>query len=122
MKRPQVERFCQAKGLRGTPIVGAVGPFTPEKGFDTLLQAVPGLLKLFPKLQLLLVGEGPMKEPLIRISYRLNIQEHVVIAHPMKDSRIPLEAMDLLIEPLPKDPKAWEESIVQSLKAQQRSL
>jgi glycosyltransferase involved in cell wall biosynthesis len=93
------ESFRQAIGLKGRPIVGAVARLSPVKGLDILLRAVPPLLQDFPRLQLLLVGDGPARADLIRLAYELGIAGHVVIAHPMEDARIPLSFMDCFVAP-----------------------
>ena len=94
-----VARFRQEVGLMGDPIIGAIARLSPVKGLDLLIKAVPGLLKNYPHLQLLIVGEGPVKQDLVRLAYELGIAEHVVIAHPVDDTRIPLAAMDLFAAP-----------------------
>ena len=93
----QVAAFRQQHGLNGEPVIGAVARLSPVKGFDFLLRAVPDLLKKFPRLQVLLVGSGPAREDLVRLAYELKIADHVVIAHPVDDTRIPLAAMQIFV-------------------------
>ncbi len=95
----EMDSFRQVNGLTGSPVIGAIARLSPVKGFHLLLQAVPDLLKEFPNLQVLLVGEGPAKESLIRQAYELKIEEHVVIVHPMDDIRVPLSLMDVAVTP-----------------------
>lgn len=96
----EARRFFKEKvGLKGSPIVGAIARLSPVKGLDALLKALPGLLPSFPRLQVLLVGEGPARPDLIRLAYSLGIEEHVVITHPVEDTRVPLSAMDLFVAP-----------------------
>ena len=93
----EVETFKERVGLWGDPIVGAIARLSPVKGFDDLLKAVPALLKSFPRLQVLLVGDGPSRDELTSQTYQLGIQRHVIISHPMEDTRIPLAAMQLFV-------------------------
>ena len=95
----KVVRFKEQVGLRGEPIIGAIARLSPVKGLDDLLKAIPTLLKDFPKLQVVLVGDGPSREQLNRLAYALGIQEHVIISHPMEDTRIPLAAMQVFTSP-----------------------
>lgn len=95
----EVAAFRQANGLRGWPIIGSVARLSPVKGFEFLLKAMPALLKEFPRLQLVLVGDGPARADLVRLSYALKIQEQVVITHPVEDTRIPLSVMDCFAAP-----------------------
>lgn len=93
----EVALFRERMGLRGGPVVGAIARLSPVKGFEDLLRAVPPLLASFPRLQVLLVGDGPSRQALTRLAYQLGIQRHVVISHPMEDTRIPLAAMQLFV-------------------------
>ncbi len=91
--------FRQTVGLKGRPVVGTIARLSSVKGQEFLLRSVPGLLKEFSDLAVLLVGEGPEREALVRLSYALKIQDHVVITPSVEDTRIPLAAMDLFVYP-----------------------
>ena len=55
-------------GLRdGVPWVLGVGNLVPEKGFDLLIRAIAGLREV----QLLIVGEGPLKDELVSLAQSL---------------------------------------------------
>ena len=95
----QVAWYKQTLGLKGSPIIGSVARLSPVKGLDVLLKVVPRLLPAYPQLQVLLVGDGPVKSDLIRLAYELGIAEHVVITHPVEDTRIPLAALDVFVAP-----------------------
>jgi len=95
----EVERFRQAWGLKGRPVIGTIARLNAMKGQEFLVRAVPDLLKEFPDLAVLLVGEGPEWEKLVRLAWELKIQEHVVIAPSVEDTRIPLAAMELFVYP-----------------------
>ncbi len=102
--RPEeVERFRQANGLRGGPVIGAIARLSPVKGLDLLLKVTPSLLKDFPGLQVLLVGDGPAREELVRLAYDLGIADRVVISHPVEDTRVPLATLRAFVAP------AWRE-------------
>ena len=94
-----VASFKQTIGLTGKPVVGVIARFNPAQGLDALLQAIPRLLKVFPRLQLLLVGDGPTRSDLVRLAYQLGIAEHVVITHPVDEVQVPLAAMDVFVAP-----------------------
>lgn len=99
----EVERFKQANGLNGGPVIGAVARLSPVKGLDLLLKAVPPLLKEFPDLKVLLVGDGPAREELVKLAYELGISDRVAISPPVDDTRVPLALMQVFAAP------AWEE-------------
>lgn len=91
--------FRQTVGLHGSPVIGAVARFSPVKGLDLVIKTVPALLKKFPHLQVLLVGDGPTKQDLIQLAFQLGVQKHVVLVHPVEDTRIPLSLMDIFVAP-----------------------
>ena len=99
----QVEHFRQAHGLNGGPVIGAIARLSPVKGLDLLLKAMPTLLKEFPGLQLLLVGDGPARESLVRLAYELGIADRVVISSSVEDTRVPLSLLQVFVAP------AWRE-------------
>jgi len=80
-------------------VVGAVARFVPDKGLDTLLQAVSMMGKKFPQLQCLLVGDGPLREELRNLSGRLGLDHQVVFAGYRTDIPRLLAAMDLFMLP-----------------------
>ncbi len=95
----EVAFFKQANGLNGDPLIGAIARLSPIKGLDLLLKAVPPLLNDFPRLQVLLVGDGPAKGQLVRLAYELGIADRVVISHPVEDTRVPLAVIQLFVAP-----------------------
>lgn len=99
----EVERFRRANGLNGGPIIGAVARLSPVKGLDLLLKAAPALLREFPDLRLLLVGDGPAREELVRLAYELKISDRVAICPSVEDTRVPLALLQVFAAP------AWRE-------------
>ena len=95
----QIRTFRENNGLWGEPVVGAVARLSPVKGLDFLLKAVPGLLKQFPNLQVLLVGDGPARADLVRLAYKLGIADRVVISYPVEDIRVPLATLSAFLIP-----------------------
>ena len=89
----EIAAFRENNGLWGDPVVGAIARLSPVKGLDLLTKTIPALLKEFPRLQLLLVGDGPGRADLVRLAYELGIADRVVISHPVEDTRVPLALM-----------------------------
>lgn len=98
-----VARFRRTNGLNGGPVIGAVARLSPVKGLDLLLKAVPSLLKDFPDLRVLMVGDGPAREELVKLAYELKIADRVAICPSVEDTRVPLALMQVFASP------AWEE-------------
>ncbi|MBI3323819.1 MAG: glycosyltransferase family 4 protein [Candidatus Omnitrophica bacterium] len=95
----EARRFRETNGLRSARVVGSIGRLSPVKGLDDLLRSVPVLAKEFPDLQVLLVGDGPAREDLVRLAYELGIADRVVISHAVEDIRVPMAMMRVFAAP-----------------------
>lgn len=60
-----------------TIILGSVGRLSKQKGYDTLLEAMPMVLKEVPNLRLLIAGEGPEETNLKSQCERLELDKLV---------------------------------------------
>lgn len=80
-------------------VVGAVGRLVRQKGFDTLLAALPALLARRPGTRLAVVGEGPERESLARLARARGAGEAVVFAGFRPDAPRLLPAFDVLAVP-----------------------
>jgi glycosyltransferase involved in cell wall biosynthesis len=66
-----------------------VGRLIDWKGIDDLISAVPKILKKYPKTKLLLVGAGPLKEKLIKLSKRLDITNNTLFMGEVNQEELP---------------------------------
>lgn len=55
-----------------------VGRLIDWKGIDDLINAVPKILKKYPRTKLLLVGEGPFKGKLVKLSKSLDVTNNIL--------------------------------------------
>jgi glycosyltransferase involved in cell wall biosynthesis len=98
--RTEREAIRADLGLKpGATVIGAVARFVPDKGLDVLLQAVALLVKRFPNLQCLLVGDGPLREDLRKLSRTHALEGRVVFAGYRTDIPRTLAALDLYMLP-----------------------
>lgn len=81
------------------PILASVGRLSPQKGQRYLLQAMPILVQRFPSIQLLLVGEGPAREELLRLTQALDLERHVIFTGLRTDVMRLLQAVDVFVLP-----------------------
>jgi len=65
-------------GLEDRRIVACVSRFVERKGQDVLIKAMPRLLREIPDAALLLVGDGPMRQSLIRLAAEHGVSREVV--------------------------------------------
>ncbi len=82
-------------------LIGAVGRLSPEKGLEYLFSAVRELVNLYPRIKVLIVGDGDKK-------YRLSLQEkvkdlelssHIIIAGFYEDVPQILRCLDIFTLP-----------------------
>lgn len=72
--------LARALGLGEGPVLGFIGAFRPYEGLDLLLDALPALLRLRPRLQLLLAGAGALRDGLQARVLRQGFGNSVVFA------------------------------------------
>lgn len=58
-------------------LIGSVGQLHPSKGYDTLLKSMPQVIKEFPSVKLIIIGDGIQKEYLERLCSDLGISQQV---------------------------------------------
>ncbi|MEH1781781.1 MAG: glycosyltransferase family 4 protein [Nostoc sp.] len=91
----QIRRFL-AWEEKGTPVIGFLGRFVPEKGLDLLMQVIDSLQTPW---RALFVGNGAMESSLR--TWAKHYPEQVRICTDVKHSEVPqyLNAMDILVAP-----------------------
>lgn len=87
-------------GIDGeTRVIAVIGQLIPRKGQRFLVEALPTLLKTFPKIKLLLLGEGESEPELREQVKQLNLAEQVVFAGYRDDVGAVLSVVDVLVHP-----------------------
>ncbi len=82
----------------GARIVGAVGRLSPEKGYDVLLQAFARLgAEETDTVVLMLVGDGPEREKLLRLGETLKIADRLRFLGARTDVPALLKLMDVFV-------------------------
>ena len=80
-------------------VVTAVGRFVPIKGFDLLVDALPGLLAEVPHARIILVGDGPEREPLRARAAGLGVDGRLLMPGVISDVSPYIAAADVLAAP-----------------------
>ena len=83
----------------GNPVLGAIGSMTPEKGFEVLLDAMVGVKRHFPRVQLFALGDGPLRAELEHRVQHLGLGETVRFLGTVEDVRPWLHTFDLVVQP-----------------------
>jgi glycosyltransferase involved in cell wall biosynthesis len=86
-------------GLEGDPIIGTIGSLKGEKGLDVLLRSLPGLVQRYPRIQLCVIGDGPLRASLEEEARQLGIGDRVHFPGIVADVRPWLAAFDLFVTP-----------------------
>jgi len=76
-------------------VIGMVSRLEPRKGYEYLFEAMRRLAPDFPRLRLLVVGEGAQHAELERLVRRLNLTERVVFAGYREDVARVISAFDI---------------------------
>jgi glycosyltransferase involved in cell wall biosynthesis len=80
-------------------LVGSVGRLVWQKGFEYLIRSIPQILSVDPKAQVLVVGDGPMRNELEELAERMKVGEHLIIAGFRTDIKEILSGLDILVIP-----------------------
>ncbi len=109
----QIERHAGRKrefGIApGSPMVANIGILRKVKGHEILLAAVPGILKSFPDVCFLLVGDGPRRAALEAKAAELGISGHVRFTGFIDDVSGILSCADVVVN------SSWSEGLPQSV-------
>ncbi|MBI4313535.1 MAG: glycosyltransferase family 4 protein [Candidatus Omnitrophica bacterium] len=96
----QVEFYRQAWGISSQkPVVGSIARLVQAKGHVILIRAFHELRQHIPEAQMVLVGDGPLREELIRLIYELGEQEHVILTGSVAHTAIPLSTFTVFVQP-----------------------
>lgn len=96
--------------LHGTTVIGYVGRLIPEKGLDTLMEAMIPLLRAHPELRLLLAGSGPWHAVAQEQAQSAAVANQVLLVPWMPSTRMPelMNSLDVLVLPSRTTPR-WKE-------------
>lgn len=67
------------ESILGKNFIVSAGRLIPEKGFDNLIYAFKRIKKSFPKLKLIILGEGALREDLENQIKELNLQKDILL-------------------------------------------
>jgi glycosyltransferase involved in cell wall biosynthesis len=94
-------------------VIGTLCVLRPEKGLDTLLRAFSSLRSRHPGARLLIVGSGPMLEPMRNVCKELGITEQTVFQPATADVPYWIRAMDVFV--LPSLSEALSNSLMEAM-------
>ncbi len=65
-------------GIAGRPVIGIVGRLAHQKGHTILINAMAEVIKAFPDVVLMIIGEGPERKKLGEKASALNINKNIL--------------------------------------------
>lgn len=80
-------------------LIGSVGRLDKVKGQEYLIEAMPQIIKVYPKIKLLLVGKGSLESYLVSTISYLNIKDRVILTGYRRDIPKIMNALDIYICP-----------------------
>jgi len=86
-------------GINDAFLVGIIARLSDVKGHIYLIRAMRQVIKNFPTAKLLIIGEGKMKNALIKEVDALGIKENVLFIPEAGNTRDMLAAMDIFVMP-----------------------
>ena len=84
---------------QGDILVGTVGRLDPVKNFDIFIRSAEMVLKEFPQVKFLLVGDGPIRKDLELLVSELGLSRHVIFLGERNDVAELLNVMDIFVLP-----------------------
>lgn len=100
-----VDQARRQLGLSGADyFVTFVGMLAAWQGLEYLIESVPHLVQECPRVKVLIVGDGPMKQGLIDLAQRIGVSERVVFTGRVAYQEVPLYINAADICAVPKKP------------------
>lgn len=80
-------------------VVGMVSVIRSWKGHEFVIKSMPNLVRKIPNIKLLIVGDGPIKDQIIKLIADLSLEEYVILAGHQQNTVPFYKAMDVVVLP-----------------------
>lgn len=80
-------------------LIGVIARLRDEKGHIYLINAIPQIINNFPKVRFLFIGDGSLKESLMKRVKDLNVEQYVIFTGFRKDVPSILKSIDIFVLP-----------------------
>ncbi len=91
------ENLFEAK--KDTLIITSIAALHERKGLKYLIQAISNLVKEFPNIKLVIVGQGPQEKELKELIKELKIENHIKLLGQQKETPKILKSTDIFVLP-----------------------
>mgnify|MGYP001608529635 FL=1 len=82
-----------------TLIIISIAELHERKGLRYLIEAIPKIVKKFPNIKLVIVGEGPDRQNLEKLIEKLDIENHTILIGRQKEIPKLLKSSDIFVLP-----------------------
>ncbi len=96
---PPAGEFPTTPKSSGPFVLGMVGRLVPQKSHATALYALPLIRQRIPQVRLVIVGDGPLREPLKTLAAQLQVTAHVDLVGYQPQAGEWMRQFDLLVHP-----------------------
>lgn len=107
-------KIKEEENIKG-PFLLFVGRLSPEKGINTLIDAIPKVIKIYPSAKLIIVGDGTIKEELNKKVKSMKLDQNIIFKGWIIQKELPryYATADVFVSPSLKEgsPVAWIESL-----------
>ena len=93
------QKARQELNLGDTPLIGIIARLSDVKGIDTLIKAMPIILKKVPQANLLIAGQGPEENILKKLTQDLSLTTEVHFKNTVNQTPQLLAALDVFVMP-----------------------
>jgi glycosyltransferase involved in cell wall biosynthesis len=97
--QPDRQRVREELGITSGPVLVVIARLTEQKGHRYLLQTIPSLLKTWPQLCCVFVGEGELHDALHRMAIGLGVEQACRFVGVRDDIADVLAAADVVVLP-----------------------
>ncbi|MFH1626389.1 MAG: glycosyltransferase family 4 protein [Pseudomonadota bacterium] len=80
--------ITSAKLDYGKPVICTIGRLVPWKGIDRIISIIPKLVKKYPELTLLVIGDGPERQNLEKLAREISIDKHITFPGVMEHEKV----------------------------------
>lgn len=86
-------------GFHGGPILGCVGSLREAKGHRYLIVALPEIVKKYPNVKLVIVGDGHLRNNLLHLAKTLDLEDHLLFLGQRLDVPRLMSLFDVIVQP-----------------------
>src|SRR3989338_7277652 len=83
----------------GSPVIGIIARLSDVKGIDVLIRAMPSVVASFPRVWLMIVGQGPQENDLRMLVDQLGLEKSVDFRSTVQSTADILPAFDVFVMP-----------------------